>query len=168
MNCEKYLELISDYLDTNAMDIELKEHLESCSACREELETMQAMVSELNELPAIDLPNGFHERAMSRVREDVEAQKVLKRPAQVRRAVDYKKYTSVAAVVVVCFVLFGSVLSFANNAVTNREASGTAWGRQDAPVAPAPAAPMAASVAAPAPMAEAVDIAPSDQRVAPT
>jgi len=157
MNCEKYLELISDYLDTNAMDIELKEHLESCSACREELEAMQAMVSELNELPAVDLPNGFHERAMFKVREDVEAQKTLKRATNIRRTIDYKKYTSVAAAVVVCFVLFGSMLSFANNAVTNREASGTAWGRQDAPMM-APAAPMA----------EAADIAPFAQRVAPT
>jgi len=163
MNCEKYLELISDYLDTNVIDVELKEHLESCALCREELESMQKMVRELNDLPAVSLPDGFHERTMANLYNEARIQQTTRRIPVVRKKIDYKKYTSVAAAVVVCFVLFGSVLSFANNVVTNRGAYTTnEWGViQDLSLT----APMAAPAVAPM-MAEA-EIAPV-QRAAPS
>ena len=168
-DCDKYLELISDYLDTNEMDAELKAHLDTCAACQVELKALQAMVADLNALPAIPLPEGFHERAMENVRKEQKAQK----PQKVRKTFAYKpnkinfsKYTNVAAAVAVCFILFGSALTLANNAVTGMQfgqrgdrtvTEGVASWAYPAPAAAAPMAP--APAVAPAPMAEQVELA---------
>ena len=167
--CDKYLELISDYLDTNEMSPELKTHLDTCAACKVELKAMQAMINDLNSLPAIPLPEGFHERAMDHLRKEQKTQRVRKVFAYKPNKINFAKYTNVAAAVAACFILFGSALTLANNAATGMQftqrqdravAEGVASWSYPAPTAAAPAAPMTA--AAPMPMAaetEAVDTA---------
>jgi len=164
--CDKYLELISDYLDTNEMNAELKAHLDTCVACAVELKAMQAMVHDLNSLPAIPLPEGFHERTMENLRKEQKSQKVRKTFINKPNKINFAKYTNVAAAVVVCFILFGSALTWASNATQGREfgqrqdravAEGVASWSYPAPTAAAPTAP--APAAAPAPMAAQAEVA---------
>ena len=164
-DCDKYLELISDYLDTNEMSSELKAHLDTCAACQVELKAMQAMIAELNALPAIPLPEGFHERAMENVRKEQKSKKVRKTFAYKPSEINFSKYTNVAAAVAVCFILFGSALTLANNTVasmqfTQRDNRAMTEGVASwAYPAPAATAPMAAPAAPMAAQVETADIA---------
>ena len=162
-DCDKYLELISDYLDTNEMSAELKAHLDTCVACQVELKAMQVMLNDLNALPAIPLTEGFHERAMANVRKEQKPKKERKTFVRTPNKINVAKYTNVAATVAVCFILFGSALTLANNAVTGMQfaqrndravAEGVASWFYSVPAASAPMAP-----AAPAPMAAQVEVA---------
>ena len=108
--CDKYLELISIYLDNGIMDDELKEHLESCAYCRDELAAMESLLSELNALEELPLPEGFHERAMERLKE------VHKSASPLPLA----NYISIAASVILCFILLGGALTAVNTGFVNR------------------------------------------------
>ena len=176
-SCDKYLELMSEYLDTNQMDALLKEHLETCVSCKVELKAMQSMVDELRALPAISLPQGFHGRAMENLRKEQKEQtpqKERKSFMQKPKKINFTKYTNVAAAVAVCFILLGSALSLTNNAIRSREfaqrddrvvAEGVAsWSYSATPAAapaapaPPPTAPAAGSPAPVAIQAEHMDI----------
>jgi len=143
-NCDKYLELISNYLDSKIMDAELAEHLESCPSCSEELKAMQEVVHGLNALPVLQLPEGFHERSMEKVRKEARTAKVTK---LIPRSINFTGYVSVAAAVVICFVLLGSMLSFANSAIAGRRLYSTHMyaGVEALPLA----APLAGEIATP-------------------
>jgi len=71
-NCHKYQELMSLYLD-NMLSAKEKEefekHMESCEECKLELLGLKELMSELNSLPELDLPDGFHQRAMAKIKE---------------------------------------------------------------------------------------------------
>ena len=169
-NCDKYIELISDYIDSAhdlAMDAELKAHLESCPSCCEEYSAMQSLVHELNSLPALPLPEGFHSRAMENIRKETRKRTFT--------GINFAQYTSVAAAVMLCFVLLGGTLSFITSGIVNRDIGAvnelaydqaarvpltapaaapapladTAAGTMPAPAAPAPAAPPPAAMPAP-------------------
>jgi len=149
-DCDKYLEAISAYLDNGIMDDELNEHLESCPACRVELSNMKNLVSKLNSLPELDLPEGFHERAMDRLILETRAMSESSKDTIAKRSVKtanifskgyFSRYAAVAASVLLCFVLAGGALTFVNRGILNAPAS-TAAGT------PMPTSPMAAPAAA--------------------
>jgi hypothetical protein len=72
MNCEEVQEYLSDLLDkTLAVDraVEIKDHLNSCSLCTEEMARLAECQRLVSSLPAVDPPAGFATRVMAKVRE---------------------------------------------------------------------------------------------------
>jgi hypothetical protein len=72
-DCQKIRELLSDYVD-GVLDDETRDlvdqHLLVCTACREEMESMQSLVEELKSLEPVQAPEDFldqlHERMIPR------------------------------------------------------------------------------------------------------
>jgi hypothetical protein len=65
INCDKYKEMISLYID-NLLDEKEKsrfeEHMKNCSSCRKELHEIQLLVSLCSNLPVEDLPPNFGQK----------------------------------------------------------------------------------------------------------
>lgn len=111
-NCHKYQELISLYLDNMLSEKEKEEfekHMESCEECRLELLGLKALLSELNSLPELDLPDGFHQRAMAKLKE-----KGAKKPAFSFSFRNFAGFVPAAASMVICFVALTWALSSFN------------------------------------------------------
>ena len=139
--CDRYLEKISAYIDEGIMDDKLKEHLETCLSCRNELDGIKNLVGQLNVLGEPPLPEGFHERAMAKL-----ALRTRPQPF-----VGFSRYAGTAAAVVLCFILVGSFVAFINR--------GLSEGFFDRSPSALPATPMAAPApAAAAPMAESAEL----------
>ena len=72
MNCEEVQEYLSDLLDrTLAVDRaqDIKDHLNSCSLCAEEMSRLAECRRLVSSLPAVEPPAGFATRVMAKVRE---------------------------------------------------------------------------------------------------
>ena len=105
MNCEQMTLLISAWLDgetTGQEEKELLEHLEQCADCRallEQLQTLRASFSELEEIPA---PEGFAERVMEQVRAE---SKTKAKVVPFFRRPQFRALTGLAACAVLCIGL---------------------------------------------------------------
>lgn len=97
--CREYAQTISEYLD-GALDKKeqrlLLEHIEGCEACRTYLGELAAMHDALAQLPEAELPTGFHEGVMEKVRAKKRAKKTS----------FWKRYTAAACAAI---VLVGAV-----------------------------------------------------------
>jgi len=70
MRCENIRELFSDLYDGVANeDDEIAAHLRECPECAKDYEDYCNLLNELSDLPEPDLPEGFHDLAMAKVRE---------------------------------------------------------------------------------------------------
>ena len=71
MKCEKILQWMSSYID-NELEGEalasFKDHLSDCTSCRIELEILEEIIKDINELDKIDLPHGFHQDLMEKIK----------------------------------------------------------------------------------------------------
>lgn len=72
MNCEEVQELLSPYVDnmlgTGESNL-VSQHLKTCSECLHEYQRLNALISMLKTLGDEDLPEGFNERLVSRLRQ---------------------------------------------------------------------------------------------------
>ena len=72
MNCEEVQKYLSDFLD-KSLDNEraraIEDHLAACSRCSEEMTSLAECQRLVSGLPAVELPLGFTNRVMARVRE---------------------------------------------------------------------------------------------------
>ena len=72
MNCEEVQKYLSDFLD-KSLDNEraqaIEDHLPACSRCSEEMVSLAECQRFVSSLPAVELPLGFTNRVMARVRE---------------------------------------------------------------------------------------------------
>lgn len=71
MNCEQASELVSAYIDEELAPEETGEftkHLMTCEKCKSEVQQLQVVVDAVRSLPQVDLPPGFHERLLERLR----------------------------------------------------------------------------------------------------
>ncbi|HCJ10475.1 MAG TPA: hypothetical protein DHW14_04860 [Clostridiales bacterium] len=70
MSCRRAGSLLSAYLD-GELDprtrLSLTEHLDSCAACRSELEALRATAALVRDLPREELPEGFHSALLRKV-----------------------------------------------------------------------------------------------------
>jgi hypothetical protein len=84
MECSRVKELLSDYLggilDTQSA-AQLEMHLSGCTGCRQQLDALKALVSELNRLEPVKTPHDFldqiHERLEPRFRLDTIVKKLF-------------------------------------------------------------------------------------------
>lgn len=71
MNCEQVQELLSPYIDdvleTDAVHA-VDRHLETCGECSKEYQELVSMISMLKAMGDEDLPEGFNERLMGRIK----------------------------------------------------------------------------------------------------
>jgi hypothetical protein len=72
MNCEEVQKYLSDFLD-KSLDVErtqeIEGHLTACSLCNEEMASLAECQRLVSGLPVVELPLGFTNRVMARVRE---------------------------------------------------------------------------------------------------
>ena len=113
-NCEYYEELIGAAIDgeiTAEEDKELRAHLESCEACRNFYEAMQA-ISGTDEVLG-DVPEDFTASVMARVREAAApAEKPAKKKTNITRLVTrYGALAAAAAVAIWAGVTFGGTFA---------------------------------------------------------
>ena len=128
-NCEYYEELIGAAIDgeiTAEEDKELRAHLESCEACRNFYEAMQAISGTDDALG--DVPEDFTANVMARVHEAAApAEKPVKRKAGIARLVTrYGALAAAAAVAIWAGVTFGGTFAAKGASSTAREESGIA------------------------------------------
>ncbi len=109
MNCSRTKELFSDYID-GLLDKEqealVKDHLLLCGDCRDELESMKAIVREMGSLDTIKAPDDFLVSLHGRIKSDSWFQKVkafLFIPARIRIPVEL---AALATTVVLAFFVF--------------------------------------------------------------
>ena len=95
--CKEYAQTISEYLDGALAENEqqrLLEHMEHCEKCCAYLGELAAMHDALSDLPEAELPVGFHESVMEKVRAKKRAKKTML----------WKRYAAVAACAALVFV----------------------------------------------------------------
>jgi anti-sigma factor RsiW len=82
MKCAEVEEKLSEYLeallDRDTADA-VRDHLAACARCREELRLLDETRQAVTALPSIDLPAGFTQRVMARVREEAERPNLFQR-----------------------------------------------------------------------------------------
>ena len=110
MSCSEYLELISLYFD-NEIDIDdeqrLFDHIEKCPKCKQEFEDMKNILGTLKDTPMIDLPDGFHDELIDKLRDT----KIVEISSKFNQRKVWKKYTALAASFVAIFVIGGSLMA---------------------------------------------------------
>lgn len=98
MNCEKAIELMPLYLDQALDNVETKElrlHLLKCKSCKRELIALEEVVSKLQNLPQMDLPEGYHNELMEKIQAQAMAQNI---PDKKKRFVPWVGLGATAAV----------------------------------------------------------------------
>ncbi len=106
-SCEKFQDMFDEYIDgtlSKADEVQLKEHLESCALCREELAFLEKMEEELHALPMAPLPDHFS----SALREKLEKEPIPQK-SKVFFLNHWGKYGSAlsAAAAIALIILFG-------------------------------------------------------------
>lgn len=102
LSCEEALEQMSQALDgplTGEEQGELEAHLACCPACRADWAALRELHQAMEETPA---PEGFADRVMERVREDVRPAKVV----PLWRRPQWKAAAGLAACAVICVGLY--------------------------------------------------------------
>ncbi|HHX60299.1 MAG TPA: hypothetical protein GX707_06125 [Epulopiscium sp.] len=111
MDCEKYSEWISLYIDGELEDKDctiLENHISNCNSCREEVDILQEITKSIKGLEAIEPPNGFHEALMGRIKSEYEynQQKVIALPTKYNK---WYRNLKIASAVAAVFI-FSTVL----------------------------------------------------------
>ena len=77
MDCQRWRELASDYIEgtlTGPALAAMREHTEACAKCQREEEVLRAMCRELNVLPQVDPPLFFRENVIAAIEREQKAQ----------------------------------------------------------------------------------------------
>lgn len=102
MNCEAVREMLWAYLEqeTTAEEAEkIEKHLAGCAECRAEMEAQKAIMETLASLPDEELPEGYHEELMQKLRAEA-APDVVPFPQKKKQPM-WKQWGMVAAAVLV-------------------------------------------------------------------
>ncbi len=71
MNCEKYSEWISLYIDGELEGddkVTFENHISTCDSCHEELTVLQEITKDIRSLESIEVPEGFHDDLMRKIK----------------------------------------------------------------------------------------------------
>ena len=105
MGCDDYKELISLYFDKELDEKEEKElfeHLTNCPSCRKEFEELKVVMDMLGEIEEEELPDGFHNEVMAKIKAEAKPQK---------KKTPWARYTSIAASICAVFIVGGAVFA---------------------------------------------------------
>jgi hypothetical protein len=109
MDCSRTKELISEYIDgllDREQEAEVKDHLLQCGDCRDEFESMKAVVREIGSLDRVEAPDSFLADLHGRMEKDSWFEKVkniLSMPARIKIPVEL---ATLATTVVLAFFIF--------------------------------------------------------------
>lgn len=99
MNCIQCKEYLLEYAEgtlSASLQKQVKEHIDSCPACAQEAALFAQMTDILQDMPEVDLPDGYHTELMQKIQK--EAKTVLPFPTAKRR--NWKNIGLIAAAVV--------------------------------------------------------------------
>lgn len=102
MKCEACRELLWAYLEQELQfkeRAELEAHLAECADCRRELEMQREMIETLQSLPDEELPEGYHQELMGKLRAEV-APNVVPFPAK-KKQPKWRQLSMIAAAALV-------------------------------------------------------------------
>ncbi|MBR5219326.1 MAG: zf-HC2 domain-containing protein [Clostridia bacterium] len=108
MNCDKYIEQISAYIDGELDEqskAELCEHLDCCEKCRNIYDAMRSLCDDAPLLADVQVPDALMTRVMNSIAEKPKIQKVII-PAFFT---DWKVYSSLAACLLAVLLIRGGV-----------------------------------------------------------
>jgi negative regulator of sigma E activity len=107
MQCVEWEEMISQFMDGALSDADserLKEHLETCEACKESFEEMTSMIDALHGIDEIILPADFHSSVMNLIYAE-------KKSSKKRDYSAWTRFAASAACVLATLLVIGGVLS---------------------------------------------------------
>jgi len=107
MDCEKYYELISLYIDDMLSASQLKEledHIKECKQCKEEIAILQTISNDMVDLEQVDLPDDFHKELMEKIKEN-STSSLKSLPTNKKWYFNMKFASAVAAVFVISVIL---------------------------------------------------------------
>ena len=105
MDCEKAFEWMSIYLDKQLdkdSSEKLMKHIEQCAHCKKEFEMLKSIVEQLNNIPLVELPQGYHEELMQKIQE-IPKETVVQFPVgkkekeKGKKKWKWKRYSAIAA-----------------------------------------------------------------------
>lgn len=144
MKCDKASELISLYIDKelNRQDEQLlMEHLSECDDCRNEYEQLKVMVEELNNIPLVELPNGYHSELILKIEntkvdnaENISYFKPKENNQNNNKKTNWKKYSAIAAALFI-LVVVGSGLGGNSKRGTKEQSADQKYSESAAPAA---------------------------------
>lgn len=108
VKCEKLLEMISPYLDGELQESEREEflaHMEQCPQCKKEVEELEQLLHDFSEIPEVELPEGFHEELMVKIKDSV----VVPISIQKKKNTPWRKIIAVAAVFAIVVIVGGGM-----------------------------------------------------------
>lgn len=108
-DCERIKELMMMQIDNEISDENkfiLDEHLAFCESCKQELDSLALMISELNSMEEVELPHNFHAETMEKIRNSGSKLFNINKPGIWRQ--NWRQYSSVAAVFLLVFMLISS------------------------------------------------------------
>lgn len=111
MTCEKYSEWLSLYIDMeleNKEIISFEKHLNACESCQEEVEMLRGIINNIENLEIMDLPEGFHEQLMAKIKTEKQKQENTVIPLSLKQKKWYTKLKIVGAVAAV--FIFSTIL----------------------------------------------------------
>ena len=111
MSCEEIKHLLWDYLEkeTTAKEAEtIEKHLKICEDCRHEMELQREVIHSLHKLSEEDLPLGYHDELMAKLRTEADMKVVpfSKRKSAQRKGI-FKQWGMIAAAVFVLAAVGG-------------------------------------------------------------
>ncbi len=128
-DCKQIQEIIPLYIDNMLSDEEqnaVRAHIETCEACKAEYELMASIIKTAASLPELDVPEGFHEKLMEKVKAEAE-----KKQERKMYALPWKKISGFAAAAAVIAV---SVVSFMQLDRENNQTNPDVYLKNPAPI----------------------------------
>lgn len=114
MTCEKFAEMLDNYESlTDEEKALMEEHAAACEECRRELDFMCSMINAVKTLPEIKVPDDFLENLNKRI--DAEAVLVRRRGFAGYISYNWKKYSAVAACLVLAVVIGANYNTLVDN-----------------------------------------------------
>ena len=115
MNCTRFYECISLYIDNELNDIEMEsfeKHLKECENCRVEYEEMLLITNLLKDVEEVELPEDYEKN----LRQKLEVVEQVK-----KKKINYKKITSFAAGIIVLITSITFLMENNNLRKENRQ-----------------------------------------------
>lgn len=135
MDCNKVVELLSEYIDgmlDQDQKAEVEKHLNTCSKCSEEFEMLQSIINGCHQIDEIDLPDEFHQKLHDRIIEENASRVKFAIPKRISRS-----FTAIAAVLILVLSISSAVNSGILNFGSKKESSAVrenAGAKQDSTV----------------------------------